>query len=361
NKIQNAKRDKTTINLTQKTQDLSISPKGDIFDQDLQNIKWPNNLKRQLKDSASEDELPNIIYQPIGNNEENFQILVDGNEKRKGNPFKTKPKRKKFRFSEHHELSDEEIINEIEKDIKIMERINKSKNTIHINFLDRPSNNQEPYEWKLEILESIQQPPKEDEETESILENEYNYLSLPYITSEDLYGDESQDILCEDKYLFHLPGANLNKIQFLELLTEEGIAGNLSNQLWDKISSMVILARRGLYFNKNWAQWYLGFNGSTYQTRILKWVGDGYIFIDEELWWSEYPSKPEIEESFFFWKPSKNLSWPGYSTDTHLSHLGQFNSKINQQNQDFFSKNVLVSLIKFFIGFLYQYFSLIWN
>ncbi|MBW0566038.1 hypothetical protein O181_105753 [Austropuccinia psidii MF-1] len=140
------------INLTQKTQELSISPKVDKFGPDLQNNQWPNNLKRQLEDTTSEDELPSIVYNPIDNNEENFQILVDGNEKINGNTFKTKTKRKKVRFNEHHELSDEEIINEIEKDFKIMEERDKNLNkTYHIDFLDRPLKNQEEYyEWQPE-------------------------------------------------------------------------------------------------------------------------------------------------------------------------------------------------------------------
>ncbi|MBW0545416.1 hypothetical protein O181_085131 [Austropuccinia psidii MF-1] len=231
----NAKRDNTMINLTQKTQELSISPKSDKYGPDLQNNKWRKNLKRQLEDSTSEDELTNIIYKPIDKDKETFQILVDGNEKINGNPFKTKPKRTKVRFSEHHELSDEEIINEIKKDLIIMEeRDKKLKETYHINFLDRPLNNQEePYEWQLENPEFIQQTTNEEDETESILVNEHSYIDLPYITFEDIYGDESEESLCEDEDLCHLPGANLKKIQFLELLTEEGIQGNLSNPFWD--------------------------------------------------------------------------------------------------------------------------------
>ncbi|MBW0473577.1 hypothetical protein O181_013292 [Austropuccinia psidii MF-1] len=143
----------------------------------LQNTKWQNNLKRKPEESISEYELPNIFYKPIDNNEETFQILVDVNEKTNGNPFKTKYKRKKARFSEHHELSDEEIINEIEKDLKMMEEREKNlQETYHIKFLDRPLNSQEPYEWKLENPKFIQQPPNEDEERESDLKNEYNYL-----------------------------------------------------------------------------------------------------------------------------------------------------------------------------------------
>ncbi|MBW0462551.1 hypothetical protein O181_002266 [Austropuccinia psidii MF-1] len=47
--FQNAKRDNTMINLTLKTQDLSISPKSNKCFQELQNKKWPKNLKRQLE------------------------------------------------------------------------------------------------------------------------------------------------------------------------------------------------------------------------------------------------------------------------------------------------------------------------
>ncbi|MBW0477242.1 hypothetical protein O181_016957 [Austropuccinia psidii MF-1] len=104
--FQNAKGDNTIIKLTQKTQYLFISPKRDKIGQYLQNHRWPNNLKRQIEGSISEDELPNIIHNKTDNNEEIFQILVDGNDTINGNPFKTKPKRQKFRLSEHHELSD---------------------------------------------------------------------------------------------------------------------------------------------------------------------------------------------------------------------------------------------------------------
>ncbi|MBW0580034.1 hypothetical protein O181_119749 [Austropuccinia psidii MF-1] len=70
---------------------------------------------------------------------------------------------------------------------------------------------------------------------------------------------------------------------------------------------MATLPRRGLYFNQIWAQWYLGLNGSTYQAGRLKWVGDEYIFIDEDPWWSEFPSEPEIGERNAFVEALKDL------------------------------------------------------
>ncbi|MBW0540182.1 hypothetical protein O181_079897 [Austropuccinia psidii MF-1] len=142
------------------------------------------------------------------------------------------------------------------------ERDKSLKGTYCINFLGRPvSNQEEPYEWQWKNHEFIQQPPNEDEERESNLENEYSHLYLHYLTFEALYENEAQEILCEDKYLSQIPGANLNKIKFLEILTEEGIKGNLSNKFWDKTFSMGILPRRGVYFSQSWAQRYLGLNG----------------------------------------------------------------------------------------------------
>ncbi|MBW0483265.1 hypothetical protein O181_022980 [Austropuccinia psidii MF-1] len=45
-KLQNEKRDNTIVNLTQKTQDLSISPKSNKFGQDFQNNKWPKKSQK---------------------------------------------------------------------------------------------------------------------------------------------------------------------------------------------------------------------------------------------------------------------------------------------------------------------------
>ncbi|MBW0474220.1 hypothetical protein O181_013935 [Austropuccinia psidii MF-1] len=101
------------------------------------------------------------------------------------------------------------------------ERYNTPKETYHINLLVRPLNNQgQPYEWQLENPELIQKSPNEEEEPESNTENQYSYIYLPYITFEDIYGDEAQEISCEYKYLFHLPEASFNNIQFLELFNE---------------------------------------------------------------------------------------------------------------------------------------------
>ncbi|MBW0475127.1 hypothetical protein O181_014842 [Austropuccinia psidii MF-1] len=100
-----SKGENTILNLTQKTHELSISAKCYKFGQELQKNQWPNNLKRQLEDTTSEDQSPSIISKTINKTEETFQILVNGN------PFKTKHKINKVRFGEHHELSDDDIIN----------------------------------------------------------------------------------------------------------------------------------------------------------------------------------------------------------------------------------------------------------
>ncbi|MBW0494940.1 hypothetical protein O181_034655 [Austropuccinia psidii MF-1] len=125
-----AKGDDAMINFTHKTQELSLSPEVVKFGQDLPDKKWANNLKGQFEYSTSEYELPNIIYNQLNNTEETLQILVDGNEKINGNLFKAEPQRKRIGFSEHHELSDEEIINEAEKDMKIIEKKVQKTHTI---------------------------------------------------------------------------------------------------------------------------------------------------------------------------------------------------------------------------------------
>ncbi|MBW0479188.1 hypothetical protein O181_018903 [Austropuccinia psidii MF-1] len=124
-------------------------------------------------------------------------------------------------------------------------------------------------------------------------------------------------------------------MKFLDISTEEGIKGNLSNQFWNKTFSMGILPRRGLHFNQIWAQRYFVLNGPTYQTGKLKWVGDGYISIDEDLWWSEFPSEPEIEERNAFVQSLKDLILARLLNRCSPFQLGEFNSKINQQNQAF--------------------------
>ncbi|MBW0534857.1 hypothetical protein O181_074572 [Austropuccinia psidii MF-1] len=123
------------------------------------------NFNRKLEDSASEHELPKITYKKIDNNSETCHILVEGNDNINGNTLKTKRKRRKVRSSQNHELSDEEIINGIEKYLKIMEEREKHpKATYNINFIYRPLNNQEEaYEWKLEIPEFIQKTPNEED------------------------------------------------------------------------------------------------------------------------------------------------------------------------------------------------------
>ncbi|MBW0484871.1 hypothetical protein O181_024586 [Austropuccinia psidii MF-1] len=49
-KLKDEKGDNTIIDLTQKTQDLSICPKRDKIGQYLQDHKWTNNLKRQIEE-----------------------------------------------------------------------------------------------------------------------------------------------------------------------------------------------------------------------------------------------------------------------------------------------------------------------
>ncbi|MBW0528492.1 hypothetical protein O181_068207 [Austropuccinia psidii MF-1] len=64
-------------------------------------------------------------------------------------------------------------------------------------------------------------------------------ILLPYMDFEDIFEKEkSQSENVIPHPLKELPGFNLTKYQFLELLTREGIEGNLGNQYWNEIFHM---------------------------------------------------------------------------------------------------------------------------
>ncbi|MBW0522233.1 hypothetical protein O181_061948 [Austropuccinia psidii MF-1] len=67
-KLQNAKQENTMIKLTQRTQELCISPNHDEFNPKLGNIKWTENLKQQPEYPSSSNESPKMIYKTITNN-----------------------------------------------------------------------------------------------------------------------------------------------------------------------------------------------------------------------------------------------------------------------------------------------------
>ncbi|MBW0587978.1 hypothetical protein O181_127693 [Austropuccinia psidii MF-1] len=77
-------------------------------------------------------------------------------------------------------------------------------------------------------------------------------IILPYIEFEDIFEKEnspSENLIshpCEE-----LPGFNLTKYEFLELLTWDGIEGNLGNSYWNEIFDMDENLRKSLF----WRPW----------------------------------------------------------------------------------------------------------
>ncbi|MBW0507936.1 hypothetical protein O181_047651 [Austropuccinia psidii MF-1] len=64
-------------------------------------------------------------------------------------------------------------------------------------------------------------------------------IVLPYIELEDMFEKEKSPLETVIPHPWkELPGFNLKKYEFLELLTWDGIEGNLGNQYWNEIFPM---------------------------------------------------------------------------------------------------------------------------
>ncbi|MBW0572256.1 hypothetical protein O181_111971 [Austropuccinia psidii MF-1] len=77
-------------------------------------------------------------------------------------------------------------------------------------------------------------------------------IILPYIEFEDLFEKEKSpsEIIIPHPWK-ELPGFNLTKYEFLELLTWDGIDGNLGNPYWNEIFNMDEHLRKSLFW-KTW-------------------------------------------------------------------------------------------------------------
>ncbi|MBW0484747.1 hypothetical protein O181_024462 [Austropuccinia psidii MF-1] len=74
-------------------------------------------------------------------------------------------------------------------------------------------------------------------------------IVLPYIEFEDIFEKEKAPSETLIPYLWkELPGFNLKKYEFLELLTSDGIYGNLENQYWNEIFQMDKNLRNSLFW-----------------------------------------------------------------------------------------------------------------
>ncbi|MBW0587437.1 hypothetical protein O181_127152 [Austropuccinia psidii MF-1] len=77
-------------------------------------------------------------------------------------------------------------------------------------------------------------------------------IVLPYIEFEDIFEKEKEPSETLIPYPWkELPGFNLTKYEFLDLLTWDGIEGNLGNQYWNEIFHMDEHLRKSLF----WRTW----------------------------------------------------------------------------------------------------------
>ncbi|MBW0540782.1 hypothetical protein O181_080497 [Austropuccinia psidii MF-1] len=77
-------------------------------------------------------------------------------------------------------------------------------------------------------------------------------IILPYIEFEDIFEQEkslSETVICHPWK--ELPGFNLTKYEFLDLLTWDGVDGNLGNNYWNEIFNMDENLRKSLF----WRTW----------------------------------------------------------------------------------------------------------
>ncbi|MBW0519101.1 hypothetical protein O181_058816 [Austropuccinia psidii MF-1] len=77
-------------------------------------------------------------------------------------------------------------------------------------------------------------------------------IVLPYIEFEAIFEKENSPLETVSPHPWkELPGLNLTKYEFLELLTWDGVEGNLGNQYWDEIFKMDENFRKSLF----WRTW----------------------------------------------------------------------------------------------------------
>ncbi|MBW0590168.1 hypothetical protein O181_129883 [Austropuccinia psidii MF-1] len=103
-------------------------------------------------------------------------------------------------------------------------------------------------------------------------------IVLPYIEFEDIFEKENppSEIVIPHPWK-ELPGFNLTKYEFLDLLTWDGVEGNLGNTYWNEIFYMDEHLRKSLFW-RTW-EWQDFFNLHNFQIKTAKIskISGGYI------------------------------------------------------------------------------------
>ncbi|MBW0516365.1 hypothetical protein O181_056080 [Austropuccinia psidii MF-1] len=112
-------------------------------------------------------------------------------------------------------------------------------------------------------------------------EEDQDFIILPYIEFNDIYF-EGPLIIKGGKWLKNLPGYDLSKLDFMELLNEEGIKGNLENQYWEEVFSFDEKTRKALYDGRIWPQEDFNLHNMELLGGNPFWEEYGYLFIHKE-------------------------------------------------------------------------------
>ncbi|MBW0506482.1 hypothetical protein O181_046197 [Austropuccinia psidii MF-1] len=149
-------------------------------------------------------------------------------------------------------------------------------------------------------------------------------ILLPYIEFEDIVEKEKplSEIVITHPWK-ELPGFNLTKYEFFELLTWDGIEGNLGNQSWDEIFKMDEHFRESLF----WRTWKCQdwFNLQDFEIEIgkISKISRGYI-INKYTW-------------DFYWEETLIPA---------ILRIRSGSAKINTEDWDSFSKEHLFKALK---------------
>ncbi|MBW0592349.1 hypothetical protein O181_132064 [Austropuccinia psidii MF-1] len=115
-------------------------------------------------------------------------------------------------------------------------------------------------------------------------------ILLPYIEFEDIFEKEkspSENVIPNPWK--ELPGFNLTKYEFLELLTWDGIEGNLKNQYWNEIFHMDKDIRKSLFWRTWESQDWFNLQDFEIQNGTISKISENYI-VKNAIWeyhWEE--------------------------------------------------------------------------
>ncbi|MBW0544257.1 hypothetical protein O181_083972 [Austropuccinia psidii MF-1] len=183
--------------------------------------------------------------------------------------------------------------------------------------------NYEDQIWGLPLIESFKIP---------IIRN------IPFIVFEDLF--EKEDITQEtptEAFLSQLPGENLSKLEFMDIINYDGIKGNLNNDYWNDISYMDSDIRSSLYWGKIKAQRWFCLEEYQIEGRSIKLRGDCHNIergLDFDLEDKVLKLIIIMKNHLFCWKKEEwNNLWKEIAGS-------KIEMKMNK-NQDYFKKIII--------------------